>query len=442
MNRRAFLSQRGSVLIVVMWVSIGLVSVALLFGHSMMMTYRGADNDLAGRQADLAIEGAVRYAEMLFVNPTTPGAMPALTAYKGEAVPVGEAQFWFLGTPADTATGQTGEYGLVDEAAKLNLNTATVDMLRMLPGMTDAFAASIKDWRDTDEDLTTNGAESTIYAQKSPAYKAKNAPFESVEELALVHGATREILYGEDANLNGTLEPNEDDGDKALPTDNSDGRLDAGILAYVTVFSRESNKDAEGTARINLAQPGTTLGTLLSDKLGADRAAIITANLGQAPLRSVLEFYVRGQLKAEELGQVIDSLTVGTGTYRPGMINVNTASGTVLACVPGIGTDNAAKLVAARQSRTATDTNISWVVDALGAEAAVQAGPFLTGQTSQVSADVAAVGRQGRGFRRARFVIDTSTGAPRVVYRRNLAPLGWALGSEVRETLAQNREVR
>ena len=64
-------------------------------------------------------------------------------------------------------------------------------------------------------------------------------------------------------------------------------------------------------------------------------------------------------------------------------------------------------------------------------------GPFITGRSSQVTADVAAVGRHGRGYRREKFVIDQSTGTPRIVYRRNLAPLGWALGNEIREELAQ-----
>jgi hypothetical protein len=51
-------------------------------------------------------------------------------------------------------------------------------------------------------------------------------------------------------------------------------------------------------------------------------------------------------------------------------------------------------------------------------------------------ADVAAVGRNGRGYRRTKFVIDASGTTPRIIYRRNLAPLGWALGSDVRELLA------
>ena len=428
-------------LIVVLWASVGLVSLALLLGHSMMMTYRGADNDLAGRQADQAIEGAVRYAESLLVSPTTPGVLPEATSYQGEAVAVGEAEFWFFGTPADTTSGTKGEYGLVDEASKLNLNTATLAMLKALPGMTDDFAAAIIDWRDADDDVTPGGAESSTYAQKKPSYKAKNAPFESIEELALVSGATREILYGEDANLNGVSDPNEDDGDKNLPADNSDGKLDAGILAYVTVFSREPNKQSDGTARINITQPGPNeaVERLLTDKLGASRTAEIMARLriifGDPP-RSALELYVRSGMKADEFGKIADALTVKTGDYLTGLINVNTAGAAVLACVPGIGTDKAAALVTARLSRTTQDTNIAWVADTLSPENARQAGPYLTGQSWQAGADVAAVGRHGRGYRRTKFVIDTSTGTPRIIYRRNLAPLGWALGSEVRQSFA------
>ena len=445
MNRRPPFSKRGSVLIVVLWASVGVVSLALLLGHSMMMTYRGADNDLAGRQADQAIEGAARYAESLLVKPTTPGVLPLATSYQGEAVAVGEAEFWFFGTPADTTSGTKGEYGLVDEASKLNLNTATLAMLKALPGMTDDFAAAIIDWRDADDDVTPGGAESSTYAQKRPAYKAKNAPFESIEELALVSGATREILYGEDANLNGVLDPNEDDGEKNLPADNSDGKLDAGMLAYVTVFSREPNKQSDGTARINIAPPGPNdaLEKLLTDKLGASRTAEILARIGPGGgLRSTLELYVRSGMKADEFGKIADALTTKTGTYLTGLINVNTASAAVLACVPGIGTDKAASLVTARQSHTTADTNIAWVADALGAQGAVQAGPYLTGQSWQAGADVAAVGRHGRGYRRTKFVIDTSTGTPRIIYRRNLAPLGWALGSEVRQTLAMRKETK
>ena len=423
---------RGAVLIVVLWASLGLVSVALLFGHSMLMSYRGSDNDLAGRQAEQAIEGAARYAASLLTNSTTPGVLPDTTTYENDTVPVGEATFWFIGRSLQTDDGKTRTFGLVDEASKLNLNTATTAMLMNLPGMTSDLAAAIVIWHTLDADTSSSS---------SPV---KQAPFESIEELALVTGATREILFGEDANMNGVLDANEDDGNTNLPADNADGKLDPGILEYVTVFSREPNKQADGTARINIAQPGTNyaLENLLHDKFGATREVEILTRLGAAPSRSALEFYVRSGMKADEFGKVVDALTVKTGTYLTGLINVNTAGAAVLACVPGIGADKAAALVTARQSRTLQDTNIAWVVDTLGAQGAVQAGPYLTGQSWQAGADVAAVGRHGRGYRRTRFVIDNSTGTPRIIYRRNLAPLGWALGSDIRASLATTKEAR
>jgi len=46
------------------------------------------------------------------------------------------------------------------------------------------------------------------------------------------------------------------------------------------------------------------------------------------------------------------------------------------------------------------------------------------------------VGRYGRGYRRTLFVIDNSTGTPQIVYRRNLASMGWALGADARQMLA------
>lgn len=431
-------SSRGSVLIVVLWACFGLVAIALLFGHSMLMTYRGADNDFAGRQADQAIEGAARYVETLLADAETPGLFPDRTSYVAEELAIGDATVWFLGRPNETNNGTTREYGLVDEAGKVNLNTANVAMLMLLPGMTEDLANAIIEWRS--EGSGSSGANGGV---SGAASEIKHGQFESIEELALVNGATHEILYGEDENLNGVLDPNEDDGSKNLPEDNSDGKLDPGILEYVTAFSRESNKQSDGTARINIKQPGEELSTLLTTKFGAARAQEIIQQAGPAGnMNSVLEFFVRSGMTTDEFGQVYDSLTTSADPFQNGLINVNTASEAVLACIPGIGTEKASSLFSARLSRTTTDTNIAWVAETLGQEGAVQAGPFITGRTSQVTADIAAVGRHGRGFRRTKFVIDQSSGTPRIIYRRNLSPYGWALGSDVRRDLALKKEVR
>ena len=422
----------GSVLIVVLWASIGLVSIALLFGHSMVMNYRGADNDLAGRQADLAIEGAIRYVESLFVEAETPGAFPDVSSYEGEAMTVGEATFWLLGRPDDAGSGTTREFALVDEASKLNLNAPQLneDMLMGLPGMTEDLAAAILDWRNPEGGNSASGGVN--------AGEIKHAPFESVEELALVGGATREILYGEDANLNGVLDANEDDGERSLPTDNSDGKLDPGILEYLTVFSKEPENNSDEEPRLNISTPDGMRQFL--SRLGEwipDRATEIRSKLGNQPQPSVLELLRRGELTAEEAEAIVDQIR---GPVVEGLVNLNTASETVLRCL--VGEDKAASLIAERLNRAEQTRDMTWAIEILGPDGIAAAGMFFTGSSYQVSADVAAVGRHGRGYRRSRVVIDTSAGTPQIIYRRNLAPLGWALGRDIRQNLALKKEVR
>jgi hypothetical protein len=83
--------------------------------------------------------------------------------------------------------------------------------------MTEQIVDAILDWRDADSTQGANGAESAYYNGLTPPYNCKNQPFETLEELLYVRGITPEILFGEDFNLNGTLEPNENDGDESWP---------------------------------------------------------------------------------------------------------------------------------------------------------------------------------------------------------------------------------
>jgi hypothetical protein len=41
-----------------------------------------------------------------------------------------------------------------------------------------------------------------------------------------------------------------------------------------------------------------------------------------------------------------------------------------------------------------------------------------------------------------KFVFDTSSGTPQIVYRQDLTHLGWALGKEVRQNLLLAKETR
>lgn len=432
----------ASVLIVVIWACLGLVALVLVFGQAMALNYRGAGNDLAARQADAAIEGAVNYARHILSSVAAPGLFPDPATYLCEAVPVGEATFWFLGGDSPQALDPR-PFGLVDEASRLNVNVTGANTLARLPGMTIDFASAIVAWH------IAAGADSSFSGSVSGlggnVYTPKGDNFETAGEIGMVNGADRAFLYGEDANLNGALDPNEDDRDKTLPADNADGKLDPGLLSCLTTFSREPNTQPDGTPRVNVSNVRAAAPKLraLFDAIPALRSqfsdVISRFPPDNATVRSVLEFYVRSGLKADQFAPLAGALTVRDGQYVSGLVNVNTARQEVLAAIPGIGPDLAAALVGARLSRTTRDINTAWAADALGREPAIQAGRFLTGASYQASVDVAAVGRHGRGYRRTRFVIDTSAGAPRIIYRRDLTGLGWALGGDIRQKLAGNR---
>ena len=428
-SRSPMTCRRGSVLIVVLWASVALVSIALLFGHSMLMAYRGTDNDLAGRQADAAIEGGIRYVETLLMNTETPGMLPDITTYAAEAMPVGEATFWILGRPEGTGNGTTREFALIDEASKLNLNTVPREVLLGLDleGMTDDFADLIVQWRDPNSSGSGSGG--------ITATNVKGARFESPEELAMLGVATRAMLYGEDANLNGVLDSNEDDGDHSPPPDNSDGKLDPGILEYVTTFTTEPKTNASGEARVDVTRDSNGLAKVLRDRLPS-RADEVLQRLGATPSTSVMQLFRRGGFSADEAEKIVDDVR---GPQIEGLVNVNTASETVLACI--VGVDKAEELVSARLNRAEQTRDMTWAIEILG-DLVDKVGQMFTGSTWQVCADIAAVGRHGRGYRRTRVVIDTSLGTPRVIHRQNLAPRGWALGREIRDSLVMKREVR
>jgi DNA uptake protein ComE-like DNA-binding protein len=433
MNRTLQFKKRphGSVLIVVMIVCLGLVSLTLVLGHSMLLAYRGSDNELAGREADMAIEGAAQYAEALMANVDEPGDMPDPDNYQCEAVPLGEATFWFIGEPDPTDTSNAPAFGLVDEASKLNLNSASVTMIENLPGMTDDLAQAIVAWRSsssTSGSSSDSSSSSTSSSSAGAATDVKGAPFESVEELAQVNGGTdMDTLYGNDLNLNHVMDPSEAAGGAT--------GFSPGLLEYVTVFSREPNTLANGTKRINVTQVSGSLTALLASAFGSSRGRQIADAVRKGtPARSVLQFYSKSGMTADEFAEISGSLTMSTKAYSTGLINVNSASEAVLECVPGITEAAAAQIVSTRAGQAEPVTNLSWVASILGTAASAQAGPYLTAETYQVSADVAAVGRHGRGYRRTLFVIDSSTGAPQIVYRRNLAAMGWALGSAARLT--------
>jgi len=53
---------------------------------------------------------------------------------------------------------------------------------------------------------------------------------------------------------------------------------------------------------------------------------------------------------------------------------------------------------------------------------------YITTESFQFTADIAAVGPFGRGYRRVKFIFDISEGTPKIIYRQDLSRLGWRSG--------------
>jgi len=442
----AWRRESGSVLIIVLWVAFGLVALTLYFANSMSFELRASDNRASSVEADAAIAGAARYVSNVLATVKEPATLPDINNYRSEAVPVGDATFWIIGRSDRNGAADQASFGLVDEASKLNLNAPwlTVDLLLNLPKMTAELAGAILDWRDTDSDVNAaGGAEDETYQRLVPPYRCKNAAFETTEELRLVNGSHLDLIYGEDANLNGVLDPNENDSDSSAPTDNRDGQLDSGFLEYFTAHTRQATVDQHGSNRVNVTTLNTAAGrtNLLN--------ALITAGVGNAqeivakfqaptPVTGVLQFYILSQMAEEDFIKVEPSLT----TTNLGLVNVNTASEAVLSCIPGIGLDHAPTLVTYRRSNPDRLRTVAWVKDALDQAVAIEAGRYITGRTYQFSADIAAVGHYGRGYRRVKYIFDTSEGPPMIRFRQDLTHLGWALGKQAKLTFLSNNTAR
>jgi type II secretory pathway component PulK len=166
--------------------------------------------------------------------------------------------------------------GPQDEHARMNVNQLTQLQLMSLSGMTMDVADAILDWRDTDDESRLMGAEREFYVNRNLGYEPRNGDIRSIPEIELIAGAFPSSVRGEDANLNGRLDPNENDGALSEPPDDADGLLDAGWSAALTARSAGSLLGVSGEARLNLKEAGAEE---VTERFGvtAEQAAALVA---------------------------------------------------------------------------------------------------------------------------------------------------------------------
>jgi len=253
-SRNTLSPHRGSVIVLVIW---AVAIAAVLIAAAQILAFRQA---AMGREALAKVEA--RWAARAGIEESL-----AILEYHTENPDPSDARQMFKDLTL-AATGDLGSgaweishvedgvrfLGPQDEHAKININTASRAVLLEIANMSPDVADAIVDWRDEDDNAGMMGAEYEFYEGRDLGYEPRNAPFRSIAEVELVAGAFPRFVRGEDQNLNGRLDQNENDGALSEPPDDADGFLDAGWSSVLTARTVGSLIGASGEERLNLAE--------------------------------------------------------------------------------------------------------------------------------------------------------------------------------------------
>lgn len=369
--------------------------------------------------------------------------------------------------------------GLTDQSSKININIASAEMLLQLPNMNEELVDCLMDFRDSDNDVRQNGAEQEYYSSLSFPYRANNGMLLTLEELLLVKGFNGPVVYGEDANLNGMLDTNEDDGQESFPPDDEDGQLNTGLLNVATAISYEPNATDEGEPRINIngdlkgleeadlpdqtvefirlyraeGRPFFGPAQLLNmrymltkdhnadgEVVGDDRGRGRGRGRSRAGAEASNAKWKKGQwiesgVGAGELAAVMDQLTTRPpGSPMFGLVNVNTAPSAVLAALPDIDASLASRIAAARAEVDARNRRtIAWLFaeGLVSQETFMKLSLVLTARGYQFHVRCIGFGWPCQRFRIIEAVINVADGTPRITYQREITRLGVPLSIDM-----------
>ena len=319
-KRAAYRRRRsGSVLLVVLVLVVLLTFAVYGFTERMLGEQAAAvahgSVAQARASADSGVALAVAVVDAGSLDPANPPAVyhePAV--FRGGLVaqspdPAGNGRFTVFAPVENDPTGSLLRFGLIDESGKLDVNGLLNITLRGqpldeleqrtlllgLPGMTVELADAILDYVDSDAEPREYGAEADAYAAFDPPRLPRDGPLNSVDELLLVVGVTPQLLYGEDANRNGLLDPAENDGAATLPFDNADGLLDVGWAEYLTVYGGEPNLRGDGSPKIDL-----------NDGVLTDLYDALLEEFDEETARFVVAYRLAGPIDPENSGNTLD----------------------------------------------------------------------------------------------------------------------------------------
>jgi general secretion pathway protein K len=184
--------QRGIALVIVLWITILLATIALGMSQDSRTQTLLTRNQIAMAKARALADGAVERAMYEQLMPPSPEKV---------WFPNGAVHSW-------EEDGAKLAVSLAYESGRIDMNVAREPLLKGLltssaglkPEDADRLVDAIMDWRDPDDAKRLNGAEAPEYRAAGRNYVPANANFETIEELQRVLGMTPEI-YAKIADL-------------------------------------------------------------------------------------------------------------------------------------------------------------------------------------------------------------------------------------------------
>ena len=174
--------ERGFALLIVLWTLALLSFLVTLFAAAARTEARIAANLRSGMVPEWNADGAVYTAAFHLLDRSDNHWNADGTVHE-------------LAVPGGKVAVQIN-----DEANKINLNTASIDLLRALllgvgadPTTASGLAASIVDWREKGSSAVPDGT-ALQYRAAGLDYVPPEKPFRSIEELGLVLGMTPDLL--------------------------------------------------------------------------------------------------------------------------------------------------------------------------------------------------------------------------------------------------------
>ncbi len=287
-------SHRRGVVIVAVLVVVTLLSLAAYQYSDLMIAEAGVSENIhRNAQARAFAESGIYYSMALLSNQqnftTVLNGNPYNNAQFFQDIKVegdnGLAGRFSIITPPDPTLGGTTvlNYGVMDECGKINLvswmnieptGTQLLNLLGVLPNMTPQIAANIIAWMGGSAGISAGGAQDDYYMSLTPPYQCKNNVPDSLDELLLVQGVTRDLLYGADLNRNGVQDGAEQTNTTSTMPPISG--FDRGWSAFLTIHSREQNSDINGNPYIWLNNADLQqLYSILSVEVDSDLAKFI-----------------------------------------------------------------------------------------------------------------------------------------------------------------------